>query len=166
MAHRYLKESDGVEYNELIFNASNYNCNIEEDGLKSILSYFKLKHNFVFNYVDYLLWKEADEALKTELKNFEFTFRSSIEHYYPQNPINGNRLKDDVVLHSFGNLCLISHSKNSKLSNHMPEAKKGYYKDSFDSIKQYKMLNEGEWTEQKILDHERNMIELITKYIR
>ena len=52
------------------------------------------------------------------ITNFEYTFRSSVEHYYPQNPIEGKQSEiPQKWLHNFGNLCLISSSKNSKLNN-------------------------------------------------
>ena len=50
-------------------------------------------------------------------------------------------------LNSFGNLCLISHSKNSRLSNFMPQQKKEYYKNNtIDSIKQYLMMDDQKWS--------------------
>ena len=69
------------------------------------------------------------------------TFRSSVEHYYPQHPIDENLIlqgQDADWLDNFGNLCLISGNKNSRLSNFMPTAKKDYYTGSptIDSIKQ------------------------------
>lgn len=103
--------------------------------------------NFVFNYLDYILWKEKSEQFNT----FEFTFRSSVEHYYPQNPISKEHKIKPEVFDLFGNLCLISSSKNSRLSNHMPMAKKDYYgKVGADSLKQVLMMKEEIWAEEQI----------------
>ena len=75
--------------------------------------------NFVFNCLDYLLWKERREGYK----NFKFTFRSSVEHFYPQHPERKDSKMDEETLDNFGNLCLISARRNSGLSNHMPIVK-------------------------------------------
>ena len=50
-------------------------------------------------------------------------------------------------LNNFGNLCLISNSKNSRLSNYMPNAKKEHYQNSptIDSIKQRIMMEYLDW---------------------
>lgn len=85
--------------------------------------------HIVFNFLDYLLWKSN----KKEFDDFEFEFRNSVEHWYPQNPSDGSfepwNDKD-----TFGNLCIISRSVNSKFSNLSPESK----------MKSYgKMVNKG-----------------------
>lgn len=87
------------------------------------LTYGRIKNNFVFNYLDYLIWQtksgkgnESNEAIK----KFEFSFRSSVEHFYSQNPDGYPSLDNDSCLHSFGNLCLITHSQNSSFSNKPP----------------------------------------------
>jgi len=61
-------------------------------------------------------------------------------------------------LNAFGNLCLISHSKNSRLSNFMPEAKKDYYQNNtLDSIKQNIMMGYNNWTPDEIEEHGEEM---------
>ena len=78
--------------------------------------------HIVFNFLDYLLWKND----KKKYEDFEFEFRNSVEHWYPQNPSNGSfdswNNKD-----TFGNLCIISRSVNSKFSNLSPESKMKSY---------------------------------------
>jgi hypothetical protein len=67
------------------------------------------------------------------------------------------RLPSEVV-DAFGNLCLISHSKNSRLSNFMPAAKKEYYRNNrIDSIKQYLMMKSAEWDADAIRAHGQEM---------
>ena len=41
--------------------------------------------HIVFNYLDYLLWKDNVE----KYNDFSFEFRNSVEHWYPQTPIGG-----------------------------------------------------------------------------
>ena len=98
--------------------------------------------NFVFNRLDYQLWKffhKQEQEQKVEIlsendkwltiknkeaiwKKFRFTFRSSVEHHYPQHPSVGDELESG--LNDFGNLYLLSQSKNSSLGNSSPEEKK------------------------------------------
>ena len=84
---------------------------------------------YAFNFVDYVLWKNREE-LKKEYKDinfdhFKFAYRRSIEHWYPKNPNghDGERQLPAEFLHSFGNLCIITDSQNSRFGNSYPEAK-------------------------------------------
>ena len=130
---------------------------LSDANLSNRLSFGNIENNLVFNYLDYLLWlkhKDSDPVIKA----YEFTFRSSVEHYYPQNPLPGHDTLPVDTLNSFGNLCLISHSKNSRLSNFMPQAKKEYYRNNtIDSIKQYLMMKEDPWDEGAINQHYQAM---------
>ena len=84
---------------------------------------------YAFNFVDYVLWKNRAE-LEKEYKDinfdhFKFASRRSIEHWFPQNP-NGHDGESQLpaeFLHSFGNLCIITDSQNSRFGNSYPEAK-------------------------------------------
>lgn len=127
------------------------------------LRYGNLRNNLIFNYIDYLLWLEKRDS-DTKVKQYEFSFRSSVEHYYPQHPINKAIPEiPENYLHSIGNLCLISHEKNSRLNNHTPKAKQDYYSqsDSIDSIKQYLMIQEADWDIKQIEEHEKQIIALL-----
>lgn len=110
--------------------------------------------NFVFNYLDYKLWREKE----LDVKDFEFSFRSSVEHFYPQHPMDGHRKMENAPLNSFGNLCLIQSSTNSRLSNLPPKAKSGHYKSlRTESLKLRAMMNlldrEDNWIEEQIWNH-------------
>ena len=161
---RILNETE-LDYYEMIFEKKYQSRTVTIENLKcEHLDKGTSVENFAFNFVDYLLWIEKDKP------DFEYTFRSSVEHYYPQNPINGVDLGDDILLNSFGNLCLISSSKNSKLSNNMPLAKKGQYDPLKrpDSLKQKEMMDETSdkvpWDKASIIGHKNNMKSLIEKY--
>ena len=86
--------------------------------------------HIVFNFLDFLLWKEAYE--KHEEIDFEFEFRNSVEHWYPQNPSEREGIppwNDNDGYGSvdrFGNLALLPSSINSRFSNQSPRAKLGY----------------------------------------
>jgi len=176
IVYRFLNEdySNRLEYNTLIFDGDSLPEHypvINTDNL--FLQYGHIENNLVFNFIDYILWYNDDEG---KYGNFEFTFRSSVEHYYPQNPIGGKKLDDSEALHSFGNLCLISHQKNSKLNHHLPSAKKNYYAKldhggqlAYDSIKQFVMMQEydaSEWSVEDIYDHNEKMVEMLNDYIQ
>ena len=83
---------------------------------------------YAFNFVDYVLWKNREELKKAydvKFEDFKFAYRRSIEHWYPQNP-NGHDGESQLpaeFLHSFGNLCIITDSQNSRFGNSYPEAK-------------------------------------------
>ena len=136
--------------------------------------------NFVFNRLDYQLWKFFHEQeQKVEIlsendkwltiknkeaiwKKFRFTFRSSVEHHYPQHPSVGDELESG--LNDFGNLYLLSQSKNSSLGNSSPEEKKKHYRNNeYDSLKQAIMMNYNEWTEREIKEHGEKMIEILNQ---
>jgi len=167
-------------YNSLIFggDSSPKNKSVNEPLLHTGTSV----HNFVFNRLDYLLWQqlrsnadftESDNQLdipyiKERYAVFEFSFRTSVEHYFPQTNPWGEAPMDNVD--RFGNLCLISPSSNSKLSNYSPDDKKKYYaeKGRTESLKQAFMMSYQDWTTSKqgienINAHEEMMIKVLCK---
>lgn len=125
-----------------------------------------IENNFVFNYLDYLLWLQG-KGESPLVKEFEFTFRSSVEHFYPQHPMDKHPALGETNLHKFGNLCLISHSKNSRLSNFPPKAKLAHFSaaiqsNSIDSLKLYEMIEltkaADEWDVKQINQHGKDML--------
>ncbi len=130
---------------------------IVERDLDARLSYDGIKNNLVFNYLDYLLWLEHKG--RERVSAYEFTFRSSVEHYYPQRPMSGIDPLPRDVLDAFGNLCLISHEKNSRLSNLTPAAKRNYYlTNDIDSVKQFLMMDGWKkWGADSIGEHAQAM---------
>ena len=123
--------------------------------------------NFVFNFYDFILWKEQ------KTPDFEFAYRTSVEHFYPQHPID-NKLIEFEYLHSFGNLCLVSNSMNSKFSNSLPAAK--YINFGTDrkvlstySVKLQNMMqsmrDHDKWNENKIKSEADEAKSLLMKYL-
>ena len=142
--------------------------------------------NFVFNRLDYQLWKffhEQEQEQKVGIlsendkwltiknkeviwKKFRFTFRSSVEHHYPQHPSEEHGLEklDQKTLDNLGNLYLLSQSKNSRLSNLPPNAKKSYYPTGdYDSLKQAIMMSCDKWTEVEIKEHGEKMLTILNQ---
>ena len=121
----------------------------------------------VFNYLDYLLWKEDKERYE----DFVFEFRNSVEHWYPQHPP-----KDTIEIwdrvDTFGNLCIISRSVNSKFSNLPPESKMQTFERMVQrsSLKLRIMGNiikkgggNQDWVKHACQEHEEEMLELLKK---
>ncbi|MFW2079849.1 DUF262 domain-containing protein [Acinetobacter guillouiae] len=162
---RYLNEKQ-MDYFDLIYG----NQTIDDFKIdQSKLSFGNIENNFVFNYLDFLIYCDAENSNDKVIKSFKFTQRSSVEHFYAQQ-IEGERDKlDHENLHRFGNLCLISSSKNSSIGNRSPSAKRDYFmpeirKGKIDTLKLYLMIQtleeEKVWKKEQILDHEKKMLDL------
>ncbi len=116
---------------------------------------------FVFNYMDYIIWKYYDDELRGEklkeesrdrraffetlgcsdfgLKVFDqFYFsrtRKSLEHYYPQNQATGEDGKlTREQINCFGNFAMIGSEANSSGSDWSPATKLDHYLDSSKKI--------------------------------
>ncbi|MGY0598440.1 HNH endonuclease family protein [Vibrio parahaemolyticus] len=133
-------------------------------------------HNFIFNRLDYLRWKRLSDnesfdgigkkELGKHFDDFQFSFRTSVEHYFPQTDPSGARKMKDVD--RFGNLCLILPSSNSRLTNYSPQDKKKFYQENnrAESLKQAIMMSYDAWEPEgvgyeNILNHEAEMIKVL-----
>lgn len=133
---------------------------------------FQIEH-IVFNYLDYLLYRDGYEdeqkQVITKLSNWEFQFRNSIEHFYPQHPLNGDIWDEHDELNSFGNLALISVSGNSMFSNRIPEEKAKVEHIINQSLKLEIMAHitkKSGWSKEKVKCHSDEMIAIIDNDIR
>jgi hypothetical protein len=126
--------------------------------------------NFIFNFYDFILWKKE----LGQHEKFDFTYRTSVEHFYPQKPMPGYEPLPTEYLNSFGNLCLISSGMNSKFSNNMPKAKYDNFGSSKEmrsalSLKLQEMMErvkEGEWEKEQIKAHYEEARENITNALQ
>ena len=152
----YRKE--GIPQNhidDIDWGAINQGCNVQ---------------NFIFNFYDFILWKKE----LGQHEKFDFTYRTSVEHFYPQKPMPGYEPLSPEYLNSFGNLCLISSSMNSKFSNNMPKAKYDNFGSSKEmrsvlSLKLQEMMervNDGEWELEQIKAHYEKARERITNALQ
>lgn len=120
---------------------------------------------FIFNRLDYLLWKNWEELKKNQdypeldddkvYSTAYFSYQNSVEHYHPQNPLKGLVGLNKDTIDNFGNLCLVTQQRNAKLNNDTPEAKKSYYEEKgrYDSLKQQLMMSYKEWGAKEIQEH-------------
>ncbi|WP_430867207.1 GmrSD restriction endonuclease domain-containing protein [Demequina aurantiaca] len=135
--------------------------------------------HFVFNYLDYVLWKKhgwfGETAGPRYVKSFRFKYRKSVEHFFPQNVGEGTGLSTPENVNTFGNLCLMTNSENSKRSNLAPSNKIGEYRSADESLKFQLMAQQtierarshampqeqGPWNDPEILEHEYRMLQLL-----
>jgi hypothetical protein len=133
----------------------------------------------VFTYLDYLLLEqaglacfptEAEAKAQAMAQNFRFSFRDSIEHFYPQHPREGMSCKEKTIsedcLDCLGNLALLSVSDNSRFSNDCPEHKADYVNIIDQSPKLTLMADaakRGVWDDKAVQEHHKTMISLLEK---
>lgn len=141
--------------------------------------------NFIFNFYDFILWREklgqhlrrkklGQDEKSRQHEKFDFTYRTSVEHFYPQKPMPGYEPLPTEYLNSFGNLCLISSGMNSKFSNNMPKAKYDNFGSSEEmrsalSLKLQEMMEsvkKGEWELEQIKAHYEEAREKITNALQ
>lgn len=131
---------------------------------------------YAFNFVDYILWKNREELGRKykgiKFDQFKFAYRRSIEHWFPQHPNSDERVEkmDDQFLHSFGNLCIITDSQNSKFGNLVPSAKYKQWEGIFDrqSLKLQIMASITEktkWESDQIKGLEKEILPMVKKII-
>lgn len=122
----------------------------------------------VFTYLDYILCR--DNLKKYE--DFEFQFRKSIEHFFPQHPINKEYKIKDENKDSFGNLALITVSANSKFSNMLPIHKVEQYEEvvkqspKLIQMKNLILDNNRKWDDECIEQHNDEMLKLLEDEIK
>ena len=125
----------------------------------------------VFSYLDYLIYRdgysyEGKEIISPFQDDRQFLFRSSIEHFQPQHPVEGECWEQDD-LNGFGNLALITVSGNSKFSNLPPTGKINSYPSIINQSLKLKImekmtrLGDGKWTEEKANRHKDEMINIL-----
>lgn len=131
-------------------------------------------HHFIFNFIDYLIWVKEwwrnDNVNNRKINDFDFKYWNSVEHHLAQHKgleyeINEyDRFKDCL-----GNLCLISKSTNSSLSdrdvsekvkmskgNNLGANRQIIYKETKDDVS-----NAYSWTRDKIKKHYNYLMGLI-----
>ena len=114
--------------------------------------------------------------VRDQFNKFYFRQLSSKEHLLPQSkkgsididktlPTDKQDEEREKILHSFGNLCLISSSENSSANKEHPEYKKESFYNST-SLKRLMMFEtfSGEWNTQEIKIHQEEMKNLLNFY--
>lgn len=179
------RNREGVEFDAYVREAEKIACVAAKNGVDMLKSEnFRMgtsTPHIVFNYLDYLLWEDAKgkRQFMTDggwLKPFNFAYRNSVEHWYPQHPegLEAWDVRDEGgrrAVDQFGNLCVVQPSENSKFSNLRPKAKKDQYLErtiSKGSLKLRLMANqtvdanEIQW-KQQCTSHGKEMLAILEK---
>ena len=122
--------------------------------------------HYWFYRLEYYLLINKDEdnnEYSNYQKNYRFRYVNSIEHIHAQKIAYGDGFKDEI-LHSFGNLALISSSENSSLSNNSFIAKKDWFKNNdIMSLKLFKVFENDNWVEENVIAHQVAMLKVLQK---
>lgn len=127
----------------------------------------------VFSYLDYLIYRDGysydgEEIISPMQEDWQFQFRSSIEHFQPQHPVEGDSWEQGD-LNGFGNLALITVSGNSKFSNLPPAGKINSYPSVISQSLKLKImekmtrLDDEKWTEEKSNRHKKRNVQHFEK---
>lgn len=131
--------------------------------------------------LDYILWEKREQLFtnqeqKNAVASYIFRRNRSIEHLHPQNPPESVPRWEEPILHSFGNLAMISASFNSQQGADSVGTKFGRFKDQMDrkELQSIKLLcmfnaaegNEKKWTEDASVEHRDHMIKLLQDYYK
>lgn len=145
---------------------------------KVIASKYKTAMGFgferiVFSYLDYLLYRDGysyngEKVVKPLADDWQFQFRSSIEHFYPQHPTELAAWAD-ADLNCFGNLALITVSGNSTFNNAMPVGKSSTNPGIIEQSLKLKIMTEmmrqngNEWNQNLAHKHQDEMFRVLKK---
>lgn len=128
--------------------------------------------HFLFNFIDYLYWVDCqNEKTPSEIKPFDFKYWNSVEHHMAREWAERNQIEGrDDFIDNLGNLCLISKSANSRLSDRdVKEKVETFGKGNLGANRQI-MYSETKnddgtytWDEDKIKKHYNELLELLSK---
>lgn len=145
---------------------------IEKDS--EFLNYGKIDR-YWFWRLDYYLWENRKELFKGNeeqlkvVEKYAFKQNRSIEHLHPQ---TSSEQWDNIDLHSFGNLAMISPEFNSSQSNDDIKLKFARVetqiegRNNLESIKLLLMYNAGEgkrWSKDLANEHGKKMIDILNE---
>ena len=153
------KEQDGKL---LITTLEKYCCQKIEASDYQNRSGFSIDR-IVFTYLDYLLARDRG----SEFSNFQFQFRNSIEHFFPQHPINGDNSVTVENRDLLGNLALITVSANSKFSNRFPIEKVEHFPNIIEQSPKLKVMSDllkkydRKWDNNSVKEHHASMLSLL-----
>lgn len=126
--------------------------------------------HFIFFFIDYLYWvayKKGHSEINHigNVRDFDFKYYNSVEHHFPRH-LNTDKEIDIKIetLDLIGNLCLISKSVNSRLSNQDAVSKAKNYIASTPKRKiMYQITSQEGWAKTQIEQHSNDIITLLEK---
>lgn len=162
--------------NTILSELERYSCEKLKKASYHLASGFGFDR-IVFTYLDYILYRDFEKLpfLKDQkLDAYQFMFRTSIEHFHPQHPLNGESWIDlpDDPLNNFGNLALITVSANSKFTNLNPSSKIKEHNEIITQspklmrMKELMLTGDDGWTTEKVKTHCKEMFDLLDAEIK
>ncbi len=131
-------------------------------------------NRYWFWRLDYYLWEKRDsyfdDATRKIADNYIFRTNRSIEHISPQTPQSISQIElEKGLLHSFGNLAMISAGQNSSLQNASYEVKRAHVESfvnesiggSIESLKMLKLYQKESWDNSSLKKHHNEMIDVL-----
>ena len=128
--------------------------------------------HFLLNFIDYLYWVESKDKRNgipqiKYVKDFDFKYWNSVEHHLSRKKAEQLPNSDDYV-DNLGNLCLLSKSANSRLSDRdVKEKVEVYGKGNMGPKRQimYTMTesNGYNWGHDEIRQHYNDLVLLLSK---
>jgi len=131
--------------------------------------------HFLFNFIDYLYWVDSKNANKTNntytINDFDFKYWNSIEHHMAREWASRNSEKVpgyDNYIDNLGNLCLISKSANSRLSDRDTKEKAETFNTGNLGANRQIMYtitrnNNGNYRKEQIKQHYNELLDLLSK---
>ncbi len=131
--------------------------------------------HFLFNFIDYLYWVDSKNANKINntytINDFDFKYWNSIEHHMAREWASRNSEKVpsyDNYIDNLGNLCLISKSANSRLSDRdAKEKSETFDKGNLGANRQIMYAitkkNNGNYREEQIKQHYNELLNLLSE---
>jgi hypothetical protein len=148
-------------------------------NMKDQFSHSKKAGYYDWPGIRYLLFEYDENLRHKEQSKVKWEMPNSIDHIYPQTPVDSLWKKAfaahtpkerKVLCHSLGNLVLLSHSKNSSLSN-LPFKDKVYRKSAngnesgykFGSRSEVEISLKKEWTPRQIYLRGMDMLQFLER---
>ena len=131
--------------------------------------------HFLFNFIDYLYWVDSKNANKINntytINDFDFKYWNSIEHHMACEWASRNSEKVpsyDNYIDNLGNLCLISKSANSRLSDRDTKEKAETFNTGNLGANRQIMYtitrnNNGNYRKEQIKQHYNELLDLLSK---
>jgi hypothetical protein len=125
--------------------------------------------HYWFYKLEYILYLKLKGEGSKLVDDFRVTAKNSVEHVTPQNPRIKKEAIPDNLLHTFGNLALVTGSINSEMTDDGFTIKKAKFQERHKgkgvSLKLEDIYENTQWKEDEIETHHRKMIEDFNLYI-
>jgi len=125
--------------------------------------------HYWFYKLEFILYIKKKSINPADVEGFRITAKNSVEHVTPQNPEKESDRIPDELLHSFGNLALVTRSLNSEMSNKGFSIKKAEFNERLRghgvSLKLEDIYDNTQWQKNEIELHQKKMIHEFNQYL-